>query len=88
MMKLSKLVMELRIRGMSQNQLAGWSGIAASSLSAAFQGKQPWFPGWRKKIASTLGVAEAELFTTDGRLKEVDTSSLLTRGISESEVEG
>ena len=49
-------------RHMNVNQLAMKCEITASVLYNEVNGKQPWFPGHKKKVAKFLNIPEEELF--------------------------
>lgn len=38
------------------------TGIAPQDLYHAINGKKPFYPGWRKRVANALDIPEAELF--------------------------
>jgi len=52
----------LKERGLSKLQLALKSGVAPSDLYLALNGKQPFYPAWKKRIAEFLQVDEDDLF--------------------------
>ncbi len=58
-MKLEEILKEKQI---SKLQLALCTRITPSDLYSAFNGKKPFFPKWKRKIANFIQVDEAELF--------------------------
>ena len=52
----------LKERGLSKLQLARKSEIAPSDLYHAMNGKKPFYPAWRKRIADYLQMDESKLF--------------------------
>lgn len=57
-----KLKAEMARQGISGNRLAMKSLIASSDFYSAMNGKKPWYPKWRSRVAEVLGVPESELF--------------------------
>ena len=57
-----KLLDVLRERNISKLQLALNAGITPSDLYCALNGKKPFFPKYKRKIAEFLQIDEAELF--------------------------
>lgn len=47
------------------------ANIQSGDFYSAVNGKRPFFPGWRKRIADVLGMSEAELFPEFIERKEV-----------------
>ena len=52
----------LEKHGLTVNKLALEAKINPSHLYAAINGKIPFYPAWRRRVAEVLGVDEAELF--------------------------
>ncbi len=66
-------VRELREeRGLSQTQLSVLTGIHTAALSRIETSKIFAYPGWRKRIARALGVAEVEVFPRGGERHAAD----------------
>ena len=57
-----KLKQEMARQEISANRLAMMSFIASGDFYAAINGKKPFYPKWRSRIADALGVPESELF--------------------------
>ncbi len=57
-----KLKAEMARQEISGNRLAMMAYIAPSDFYNAMNGKKPWYPKWRSRIADALGVPESELF--------------------------
>ena len=57
-----KVLEILKERNISKLQLALNAGITPSDLYCALNGKKPFYPKWRKKVADFLQVDEIELF--------------------------
>ena len=53
---------ELKRQGLSINKLSFKAEIQASDLSCALNGRKPFYPNWRKRVAAALGVPEDKLF--------------------------
>ncbi|MCR5034399.1 MAG: helix-turn-helix domain-containing protein [Clostridia bacterium] len=53
---------EMKKQGMSTNKLSFRAEIAQSDLSCALNGKKPFYPAWRRRVAEALGVPEDTLF--------------------------
>lgn len=64
-MKYQKLVKLMNDRNISQRKLAFMADISNQDLNQAINGKKPFFPNWRKRIAAALEVAEAEIFPNE-----------------------
>ena len=64
-MKYLKLRKTMAEKNLSTRQVALKAGITPQGLYAAINGKCEFWPGWRKRVADALGVAEAELFDDD-----------------------
>jgi len=60
--RLKAVIKEKRI---SVLQLSLRAGISPSSVYTAMQGKTPFYPSWRKRIAAVLEVDEADIFDDD-----------------------
>jgi transcriptional regulator with XRE-family HTH domain len=58
-MKLNEILAE---RKMSQRRLSMAAGITNQDLNGAINGKRPFYPAWRKRIAEALRLPEDELF--------------------------
>lgn len=52
-------------RKISVRRLAIDSGIVPQSLYAALNGRAEFWPGYKKRVAETLGMSELELFPED-----------------------
>lgn len=52
----------LKDRNISKLQLALCTQIAPSDLYSAINGKKPFYPKWRKKIADYMQIDEKDLF--------------------------
>ncbi len=52
----------LKEKSVSKAQLAMKALIHPSDLYCAFNGKKPFYPAWRKRIAEYLKMNEKELF--------------------------
>ena len=57
-----KLIDILKEKNISKLQLALNAQIAPSDLYCAINGKKPFYPKWKKKIADFIKIDEAELF--------------------------
>lgn len=57
-------------RGLSQHAVARQAGIHPSTLSRLEAGKMYAYPGWKRRLAVTLGVDEEELFREGDALSE------------------
>lgn len=60
-----KLERVLKERGISKNQIAMQARISPADFYQAVNGKKPFFPAWRARIAEALDIPESELFTED-----------------------
>ena len=49
-------------KGMSVRQVAHSAGMASQLLYDAINGKKPFYPGWKKRVAAALGESVEELF--------------------------
>lgn len=49
-------------RNMPVSNMLMTAGIQSGDYYLAINGKRPFYPGWRKRIADTLGLNENELF--------------------------
>ena len=58
-MKLKTIMLQKNI---SQRDLERMTKITAQDISAALSGKKPFFPGWREKISSALGMKQKDVF--------------------------
>lgn len=58
-MKLEDL---LKQKNISKLQLAMKAGISPADFYQALNGKKPFFPAWRRRIAEVLNMPESELF--------------------------
>jgi hypothetical protein len=47
------------------------ANIQSGDFYSAVNGKRPFFPGWRRRIADVLGMSETELFPEFTERKEV-----------------
>ncbi len=54
-------------RGLSQLKLAFLTGISPGDLSRIENGWLRPYPGWRKRLAKALGIAQTELFPDEKR---------------------
>lgn len=54
----------MKKKNWSINKLALESKITPSDLNCAINGKKPFYPNWRKRVAAALQCTEAELFPT------------------------
>ncbi len=61
-MKFTKLLKVLEERKMSKTQLAMKAGVIPSHLYNAINGKEPFYPKYKKAIAAYLQIDERELF--------------------------
>ncbi len=52
----------LQEQGISILELSRNAKIAPSDLCQALDGKRPFFPNWRKRVAQALNIPEDELF--------------------------
>lgn len=59
MTKLEKILKE---KGISKNQIAMKARINPADLYQAINGKRPFFPAWKKRLADALDVSQNELF--------------------------
>lgn len=57
-----RLLSVLKEREISKLQLALRTGITPSDLYCAINGKKPFYPAWKSKIADYLQIKEEELF--------------------------
>jgi len=48
--------------GLSQRKLSIMAKMTSQDLNQVINGKKPFFPAWRKRISSALGMSEEELF--------------------------
>lgn len=55
----------LKEKGFSKNQIAMKARISPADLYQAINGKKPFFPAWRKRLADALNVTESELFSDE-----------------------
>lgn len=60
-----RLKAEMKKQGISGNRLAIEAKIATADFYTAINGKKPFYPNWRKRVADVLGVDEAVLFDDD-----------------------
>ncbi|MGI6588033.1 MAG: hypothetical protein ACOX2N_04480 [Peptococcia bacterium] len=58
-MYLEKILAE---KGISKNAIAMKARIQPSDFYQAINGKRPFFPAWRRRIANTLGMPEEAVF--------------------------
>ena len=58
-MKLNDIISERKI---SRNRLALQSLITPADFYTALNGNKPFYPEWRKRVAASLGMEEAEVF--------------------------
>lgn len=56
------LIEIIKQNNLSKMQLALKAGISPADLYQAINGKKPFFPSWRKRIAAVLNMSERELF--------------------------
>lgn len=54
-----------KAKGLSQLKLAFITGIAPSEISRIENGWLKPYPGWRKRLARALGMAERDLFPSE-----------------------
>lgn len=52
----------MRLNLISQSKLARRANIYGSDLSQTLNGRKPFWPAWRKKVAEALNKKESELF--------------------------
>lgn len=52
----------MRQRNISQASMARMANINQTQFNRAYNGFQPFFPGWKKKISQALNMNEEELF--------------------------
>ena len=64
-----KLERVLKERGISKNQIAMQARISPADFYQAVNGKKPFFPAWRARVAEVLDIPESELFTEDSTSK-------------------
>ena len=57
-----KLINVLKEKNLSKLQLALKAGIAPSDLYCALNGKKPFYPSYKKRIAEYLQIDEKDLF--------------------------
>lgn len=58
-------------KGISIRQIALKSEIASQDLYQALNGKKPFYPGWRKRVAAALEMSVDDLFSDqDGDCRE------------------
>lgn len=57
-----KLKAEMTRQKISGNRLSMKAFIAPSDFYNAMNGKKPFYPKWRSRIADALGVPESEIF--------------------------
>ena len=63
--KYQRLRDELARQNMSAMQLSFSARISSPDLYNAMNGKKPFFPNWKKRVAEALGVSVAELFADE-----------------------
>lgn len=59
---MEKLKEVMKEKNISIRKLAIASNIASSDLNCAINGKKPFYPNWRKRVAAALGCDERMLF--------------------------
>ena len=64
-----QLLQILKDRDMSRLQLARQSNIAPSDLYLAINGKKPFYPKWRQRVAECLQMNENEIFNDFGEVE-------------------
>lgn len=57
-----KLEIILKEKGISKNQIAMQARINPADFYQAINGKKPFFPAWRARVAEVLNIQESELF--------------------------
>lgn len=60
-----KLREEMKRQKLSSNKLSLKAMISPANFSQAINGKMPFFPAWRARVAEVLDIPESELFTED-----------------------
>lgn len=55
----------MKERGISQAAMARMANINQSQFNRAYNGNQPFFKGWKKRISEVLNIPESELFPQD-----------------------
>ena len=60
-----KLKAEMARQDISGNRLSMKAYIAPSDFYRAINGKMPFYPKWRERIADALGVPEKDIFDDD-----------------------
>jgi len=69
---MTKLIMLMRVKGISQSRLSRMANIGQTNLNGAFNSRAIFYPAWRKRISDALGVEESTLFAEDGSQLEED----------------
>ena len=57
----------IKEKGLSIRQIAHMSGMASQSLYDAFSGAKPFYPAWKKRVATALGESVADLFGDESK---------------------
>ena len=65
----NKLKQELKERNLTVNKVAQLCGIHSQSIYPAVNGKHPFYPGWKKRIAEALDMPVKELFPDEEGVK-------------------
>lgn len=65
----SKLRETMKHRSLSQNRLAMDARISPCDFSKAINGKMPFYPSWRKRIADALEMTTEDLFGNEEQTK-------------------
>lgn len=60
-----KLKEEMARQGISGNRLSMKAFMSQSDFYRAINGKMPFYPKWRERIADALGVSEKDIFDDD-----------------------
>lgn len=53
----------MKQRNISQASMARMANINQTQFNRAYNGFQPFFPAWRKRISEALNIREEELFS-------------------------
>lgn len=61
-----KLREEMKRQKLSSNKLSLKAMISPANFSQAINGKMPFFPAWRARVAEVLDIPQNELFPEEG----------------------
>ena len=59
-------------RNISQSKMARMANINQTQFNRAYNGFQPFFPGWKTRISKALDITEEELFHKHKTEGEID----------------